>query len=304
MLYHIRHQTTYRYEEPANLGHNLARLRPLDLPTQSCLEHKLSVSPTPDFRSTRIDGFGNHTEYFAIQRPHLEMVITAESRVEVLPQTQLLLETCCAWNEVPALLRASRDPEHADAREFTLASPYIPVSPALAAWAAPDFKPGRPIHEAILALNSRIFTEFAFKPGFTDVTTSVDQVFREKAGVCQDFAHLMIATLRTLGIPARYVSGYLETEPPPGKPKLVGADASHAWVSAFIPGRGWAEFDPTNNTTPTLRHIVTARGRDYGDVSPIRGVTTGGTSHQLKVAVDVTPISPSPSPAPAAKVTS
>ena len=302
MLYLIRHQTTYQYEEPANLGHNLARLRPLDLPNQSCLDFRLTVSPQPDFRASRIDGFGNHVDYFAIQRPHLEMVITAESRVEVRPQSQLLLDESCPWDEVPALLRASKDPAHIDAREFTLPSPCAPASPALAAWAAADFQPGRPLQDALAALNSRIFTEFEFKPGFTDVTTSVDQVFREKAGVCQDFAHLMIATLRSLGIPARYVSGYLETQPPPGKPKLVGADASHAWVSAFIPGRGWAGFDPTNNTSPDVRHIVTAHGRDYGDVSPIRGVTTGGSAHRLKVAVDVTPISASPSAAPAATV--
>ena len=151
------------------------------------------------------------------------------------------------------------------------------------------FTPGRPLLEAVAALNERIFTEFEFKPGFTDVSTPVAEVLKERAGVCQDFAHLMIAALRSLGLPARYVSGYLETLPPPGKPKLVGADASHAWISVFVPGQGWADFDPTNNLRPGERHIVTALGRDYADVAPLRGVTTGGAGEQLDVAVDVVP---------------
>jgi len=289
MAYRIRHQTTYRYDAPANLCHNEARLRPLELPTQRCLDFRLVVSPAPDFRTSREDGYGNHVDYFAIQRPHEVLVITAESRVEMHPECQLTLDEGIAWDEVGAALLHRGDPALVDAREFTLPSPQVPRLPELAGLTGADFTPGRPLLEAVAALNERIFTEFEFKPGFTDVSTPVAEVLKERAGVCQDFAHLMIAALRSLGLPARYVSGYLETLPPPGKPKLVGADASHAWISVFVPGQGWADFDPTNNLRPGERHIVTALGRDYADVAPLRGVTTGGAGEQLDVAVDVVP---------------
>lgn len=284
MVYHIRHQTTYDYEEPANLCHNLARLRPLDLPSQRCLDYRLRVNPLPDITGSRTDGFGNHVDYFAIQRPHDKLVIEAESRVEMLPESQLMLDSGCAWDQVGLLLA-----DQPDALEFILPSSHIPRDPKLFDLTRADFTPGRPLIEAVTAFNERIFREFQFKPGFTDVATPVSKVLEKRAGVCQDFAHLMIASLRQLGLPARYVSGYLETLPPPGKPKLVGADASHAWVSVFIPQQGWAEFDPTNNVRPGTRHIVVAYGRDYADVSPLRGVTVGGIDHRLKVAVDVTP---------------
>lgn len=289
MAYRIRHQTIYHYDEPANLCHNEARLRPLDLPSQRCLDFRLSVDPAPDFRSTRLDGYGNQVDYFAIQRPHHELVITAESRVEIRPEQQLPLDEGTAWDAVSTLLLDARDAASIDAREFTLASPLVPRMASLATLTAEDFPAGRPLLEAVDALNRRIFDEFEFKPGFTDVSTPVSTVLETRAGVCQDFAHLMIAALRALGLPARYVSGYLETLPPPGKPKMVGADASHAWVAVFFPGRGWAEFDPTNGLRPAEHHIVTAYGRDYADVAPLRGVTTGGAGHRLEVAVDVTP---------------
>ncbi|MBB5352962.1 transglutaminase-like putative cysteine protease [Haloferula luteola] len=297
MVYRIRHRTTYLYEDPANLCHNLARLRPLDLPTQQCLSFRLKVSPQPDISSSHLDGFGNHVDYFAIQHPHSELTIEAESRVEMRPQAQLLLEASCPWNEVSARIETPGDPETAMARESTLPSRMIPRLPRLTELTAKDFPQGRPLVEAVSALNERIFTEFEFKPGFTNVATPVSEVFKTRAGVCQDFAHLMIAALRNLGIPARYVSGYLETLPPPGKPKLIGADASHAWVSVFVPDHGWIEFDPTNNLRPGQRHIVVAYGSDYADVSPIRGVTMGGSDHRLRVAVDVNP-EPSPRPLP------
>ncbi len=290
MLYRIRHRTLYRYDEPANLCHNEARLRPLDLPGQRCLAWKLKIDPAPDFQRSRNDSFGNHIDYFAIQRPHPQLSIIAESEVEALAAGQLSLETGMPWDQVRDALRQAKDASSLDARAFALSSPLVPVSRELADFAATDFTPGRCVLDAVAAFNERIFREFTFDPGFTTVSTPVAEVLENRRGVCQDFAQLMIAALRSLGLPARYVSGYLETLPPPGKPKLVGADASHAWVSVFIPGQGWVDFDPTNNLRPAERHIVVASGRDYGDVAPIRGVTVGGASHQLKVEVDVMPV--------------
>jgi transglutaminase-like putative cysteine protease len=290
MRYRIRHRTTYRYDVPANLCHNEARLRPLDLPGQRCLKWRLTIDPEPEFHRTRLDSFGNHIDYFAIQRPHPELVITAESEVEVTSSGQLPLETGGPWDSLRENLRSSKDPASLDARAFALSSPLIPVLPELADFARQDFPPGRCILEAVGALNSRIFHEFKFDPDFTTVATPVLEVLHNRRGVCQDFAQLMIAALRSLGLPARYVSGYLETLPPPGKAKLVGADASHAWVAVFVPGQGWLDFDPTNNVRPGERHITVATGRDYRDVSPLRGVTVGGASHHLKVSVDVAPL--------------
>ncbi|WP_193211896.1 transglutaminase family protein [Luteolibacter marinus] len=290
MRYRIRHRTTYRYDVPANLCHNEARLRPLDLPGQRCLSWKLVIDPEPEFHRTRLDSFGNHIDYFSIQRPHPALVIAAESEVEVLSSGQFSFEAGGPWEQVRENLLASKDPAALDARAFALPSPLIPVLPALADFAREDFTPGRCILEATSALNSRIFRDFKFDPDFTTVATPVVEVLENRRGVCQDFAQLMIAALRSIGLPARYVSGYLETLPPPGKPKLVGADASHAWVSVFVPGEGWLDFDPTNNIRPGERHITVATGRDYRDVSPLRGITVGGASHSLKVSVDVSPL--------------
>lgn len=289
MVYRIRHRTSYHYEDPSNLCHNLARLRPLDLKSQRCLDFSLNISPTPDVSSSHTDGFGNHVHYFAIQRPHSHLVIESISRVEKKEESQLQLDSGCPWEDVTRLIAGTGNPELAIAREHTLPSRLISRDAALGQLTDGDFTPGRPLSEAVSALNERIFREFDFKPGFTNVTTSVATVLEKRAGVCQDFAHLMIAALRNLGIPARYVSGYLETLPPPGKPKLVGADASHAWVSVYFPEQGWMEFDPTNNARPGSRHVVVAYGRDYSDVSPLRGVTVGGSGHRLKVEVDVSP---------------
>ncbi len=290
MHYRIRHRTSYRYDVPANLCHNEARLRPLDLPGQRCLSWKLTIGPEPEFHRSRRDSFGNHIDYFSVQRPHPELVITAESEVEVLSHGQLPLAGGGAWDKVRGTLLAAKDAASLDARAFTLSSPLIPSSPVLAEFARQDFPAGRDVYEAVAALNTRIYREFKFDPDFTTVATPVMEVLENRRGVCQDFAQLMIASLRSIGLPARYVSGYLETLPPPGKVKLVGADASHAWVSVFIPGQGWTDFDPTNNVRPGERHITVATGRDYRDVSPLRGVTVGGANHHLKVSVDVTPV--------------
>jgi transglutaminase-like putative cysteine protease len=290
MLYRIRHRTCYRYDVPANLCHNEARLRPLDLPGQRCLSWKLKIDPEPEFHRSRRDSFGNHIDYFSIQRPHPELTITAESEVEVLSHGQMALEAGGPWDQMKRILLGSKDAASLDARAFTLPSPQIPLLPVLADFARPDFPEGRCILEAVAAFNSRIHREFNFDPDFTTVATPVVEVLDNRRGVCQDFAQLMIASLRSLGLPARYVSGYLETLPPPGKPKMVGADASHAWVSVFVPAQGWIDFDPTNNLRPAERHITVATGRDFRDVSPLRGVTVGGANHHLKVSVDVSPV--------------
>lgn len=290
MRYRIRHRTAYRYDTPANLCHNEARLRPIDSAGQRCLKWKLLIDPLPEFHRSRWDSFGNHIDYFSIQRPHPELVITAESEVEVLAAGMLPFGSGVPWNQVRHQLRTAKDAASLDARAFALSSPLIPVLPELAEFALPDFPSGRCIVEAVSAFNARIFHEFKFDPDFTTVATPVTEVLQNRRGVCQDFAQLMIASLRSVGLPARYVSGYLETLPPPGKPKMIGADASHAWVSVFIPGQGWLDFDPTNNVRPGERHITVATGRDYRDVSPLRGVTVGGASHTLKVSVDVSPV--------------
>lgn len=290
MRYRIRHRTSYRYDVPASLCHNEARLRPLDLPGQRCLSWKLTIDPTPEFQSSRLDSFGNHIDYFSIQAPHPELVIAAESEVEVTTSRQTKLEVGTPWDRVMANVVESKESAALSARAFALASPLVPVMPKFADFAKQDFTPGRCIIEATAALNSRIFNEFKFDPNFTTVATPVTEVFENRRGVCQDFAQLMIAIMRSIGLPARYVSGYLETLPPPGKPKLVGADASHAWVSIYVPGEGWLDFDPTNNIRTGERHITVAYGRDYRDVSPLRGITVGGASHSLKVSVDVSPI--------------
>jgi transglutaminase-like putative cysteine protease len=290
MRYRIRHRTTYRYDTPANLCHNEARLRPLDLPGQRCLKWRLVIEPEPEFHRARRDSFGNHIDYFSIQRPHPQLVISAESEVEVLSAGQLPLEAGGPWESMREALLAAKDGASLDARAFALSSPLIPLLPELAEFARQDFTPGRCVIDAVAALNARIFREFKFDPDFTTVATPVTDVMQNRRGVCQDFAQFMIAALRSLGLPARYVSGYLETLPPPGKPKLVGADASHAWIAVFVPGQGWLDFDPTNNLRPGERHITVATGRDYGDVAPLRGVTVGGASHTLKVSVDVSPL--------------
>lgn len=298
MHYELTHRTVYTYEHEVALSHHLVRLTPRELPSQRCLSHALEVVPHPVRASPRTDYFGNPTELFVIEGAHREFAVTARSRVERLPRPDPPIDHALAWDEVRELCRGDRVTVALEACEFAFGSPQVPRRPAFAAYAAPSFPPGRPLCEAVLDLTRRIHREFKFDPKATTVSTPVDQVLREKRGVCQDFAHFEIACLRSLGLPARYVSGYLETLPPPGKPKLVGADASHAWLAFFLPGSGWIDIDPTNNVLPDQRHITVAWGRDYQDVAPIRGVILSGGEHELQVAVDVNPIPPVGEPAP------
>jgi transglutaminase-like putative cysteine protease len=222
-----------------------------------------------------------------VEKPHHQLAITSRSRVAVGPAfIPEPLETP-AWENVRARCRDDHAGQTLEAHEFTYPSPLVPMANEFADYAKASFMPARPILDAVTDLTRRIHEDFTFDAAATTVTTPVGEVFKGRRGVCQDFAHFQIACLRTHGLPARYVSGYLETDPPPGQPKLRGVDASHAWVSFFCPGIGWLDVDPTNNCLPSLRHITTGWGRDYGDVSPIRGVLVGGQNQTLRVSVDV-----------------
>jgi transglutaminase-like putative cysteine protease len=284
MKLRVRHTTEYRYGETVPLCHNMVHLCPRDTYRQSLLEHELTIEPAPTAVRSGVDFFENPVAWFSLQEPHRGLSITANSVVELSDVQQDMPEFSPPWEQVAADLNALAD---ADAKAFLYESPYIPISPKLAEYAAGSFTAGRPVAEAAADLMHRIFKDFKFVSGVTDVGTPVLDVLRDRQGVCQDFSHLMIGCLRSVGLSARYVSGYLLTRPPPGKPKLVGADASHAWVSLFIPNYGWLDLDPTNDCIPNQNHVTVGWARDYGDIGPVRGVVVGGHQHSLKVAVDV-----------------
>lgn len=291
MRYQLIHRTKYIYEGSVTVSHHLARLAPRALPGQRCPWHELQIVPVPVGRGVHIDAFGNTTAYFEVEGKHETLEVTARSLVEVAHAEAQDPSATPPWETVRDACQAEKLTPGSDAGAFRFASPMVPVGPDFAAFSRPDFPPGRPVLEGVIALMDRIFREFRFDPRATDVTTPVADVLRKRAGVCQDFAHLMLAALRSIGIPARYVSGYLETAPPPGQPRLIGADASHAWVSVFCgDAAGWVDADPTNNLLPGERHITVAWGRDFSDVSPLRGVTLGAGGQLLQVAVDVIPL--------------
>ncbi len=282
----VVHRTTYRYQSPVTESHGVVVLHPRDTTSQRRHSGELVVEPAPSDLADHLDVYGNRTGYFAVHEPHTELVVTARNRVTV--ETPAVPDTSPPWEDVAALVASPTDGDLRQTRQFLLASPSVDLGPALRAYAEASFTPGRPVLEAYEDLVRRINDEFAFDPTATDVATPVEQVLADRAGVCQDFAHLAIACLRSLGLPARYVSGYLETDPPPGQPKLQGADASHAWLSLGVPGIGWIDADPTNDQFLSDRHITVAWGRDYTDVTPLKGViyTEGGTE-ELVVEVDV-----------------
>jgi transglutaminase-like putative cysteine protease len=288
--YNVVHVTEYFYGEPVPLCHNLAHLKPRDTARQTLLAHSLQVKPNPIVRSERVDFFGNLSTWFAIQEPHEVLKITGRSAVEVKSFEAPTGFWWPAWNEVRAMLEQRRDADLLDARQFVFDSPHVTTGQELAEYARPSFAPGRPMLEAVTEFTNRIYKEFVFDKAVTTIGTPVLEVLQHKHGVCQDFAHLQIACLRSLGLAARYVSGYLVTNPPPGKPRLVGTDASHAWVSVFFPDYGWIDFDPTNGVIPSSGHITLGWARDYSDISPVRGVVVGGSRHGLRVSVDVEPV--------------
>jgi transglutaminase-like putative cysteine protease len=289
MHYRITHTTAYEYAAPVGRCYNLAHCLPRNTQRQTCLKSRVRVTPEVSFSHERRDYFGNRVFYFSIANPHGKLTITSESELLISSPNQLpslALGNSCAY--ALEQLRLSRDPEVLMAREYLLDSPMVRVTEALRAYAQSCFSPDKPLLAAVSQLSERIYREFTYDPGFTNLATPLAEVLEHKRGVCQDFAHLAIGCLRALGYPARYISGYLETLPPPGQPKLVGADASHAWFAVFSPGEGWFEFDPTNNQIPAEQHILTAWGRDYSDVPPLSGVIFGGgDSHLLTVGVTV-----------------
>jgi len=251
---------------------------------------ELRIQPAPATCAERVDYFGNLLCFFTVQEPHKELVVEARSEVAIEGSPASWPQQTLPWEEVARLLPVDHSRAGLEAYQFRFESPRIRVRPEFAAYALQSFTPDRPMPEALLELTARIHSDFRFDSRVTNVRTPTEEVFRKRRGVCQDFAHLQIACLRSLNLAARYVSGYLRTYPPPGKPRLVGADASHAWVSAYCPGVGWLDMDPTNNVVPSNGHVTLAWGRDYGDVSPLRGLILGGGAHTLKVAVDMEPL--------------
>jgi transglutaminase-like putative cysteine protease len=288
MIYQITHTTTYDYSTPVSLCQNITHLTPRPMPSQRVRHTALVVNPQPAVVSNRTDYFGNAQTYFAVQEPHRTLTITASHVVEVDPRTPVDAAATPAWELVRDDLHTCRDATTLEAYQFALPSPHVSHSDSLRAYARPSFSPGRPIGEAVLDLVARIHHDFQYDAAATTVATPVEEVLQQRRGVCQDFAHVAITCLRALGLPARYVSGYLLTLPPPGMEKLQGADASHAWISVWTPEVGWVDFDPTNGLIPTDSHITVAHGRDYDDVSPVSGVLLGGRDQKMTVAVDVT----------------
>ena len=292
MTFKVVHRTEYRYDREVFSTYGEARLHPRELTGQQCYSTTLSVDPFPEEYRVRRDFFGNRVAHYAVLEPHTSLVVTATSIVDVRGR-QVLLPSAGAhlWDAVRDDLRTSTDPEALDARQFALPSPAAGPSPDAAAYVAGSFPPGRPLIEALADLTARIRHDFDYRPGSTDVDTTVDELLDRRAGVCQDFAHLTITGLRALGLSARYVSGYLETDPPPGMERLQGADVSHAWVGVYVPGLGWVDLDPTNDQFVDDRYVTVAWGRDYGDVPPLKGVIfTESESHELTVTVDVAPV--------------
>ena len=289
MKYRVRHTTRYKYNAKVSQCYNLAYLIPRDTETQRLTSSQVLIHPQPDYSSRRSDYFGNQIYHFTVHKPHNALEITTESQIEINPSRRTLTldfgNNCAQARE---LLYQLSDATTLSAREYLLDSPLITPNAQLADYARPSFSDDRPLLSAVSELTERIHTDFTYDPTSTNVSTPLVEVMEKRRGVCQDFAHLAIGCLRSLGFPARYISGYLETLPPPGQQKLVGADASHAWLSVYSPLEGWFEFDPTNNKMATEQHIVTAWGRDYSDVSPLKGVIFGGGDSQvLSVEVDV-----------------
>lgn len=299
MLYAVTHRTSYRYAAPVSVSHHLSHLRPRMMSRQEVLDYTLEVNPAPVVISDHDDYHGNAATFFSMGSPHDRLTITSRSRVRVSPQILPEASRTLPWQVVRD--RCASDVLTADSAvgEFCFSSQYVNRKPAFADYAAQSFVKDRPLLEAVIDFTARIFRDFKFDSKATTVATPLDEVFKKRRGVCQDFAHLGIACLRSLGLPARYVSGYLETLPPPGKQRLVGADASHAWLSVWCPEHGWIDADPTNNVLPSDRHVTVAWGRDFSDVSPVRGVVVGGGGHSVGVGVDVARIPETPAAVPA-----
>jgi len=287
MNFRVVHTTRYRYSQPVTHGHSEAHLRPRACDRQRCIESTIVIEPPPARSRERLDYFGNPVLYFTLQEPHVELEVTATSDVE-MATAKRELPASGPWDTVAPRLGARTDEASLGARELILSSPLAQPNAELAGFAHPSFVPGRPLLEAVHDLSRRIFREFVYDPSFTTIATPLADVLERRRGVCQDFAHLAIGCLRSLGLPARYVSGYVESDSLTGTTGVRGAEASHAWFAVFDPDAGWIDFDPTNDQIVGEQHVTVAWGRDYADVTPLRGVVFGGGGHTLEVEVEMT----------------
>ena len=288
MKYKLKHKTLYTYVNEVHNYQSIVCLHPINSNKQICKNFKIEIEPKPSKIYSRVDYFGNIQHYFSLHESHKSLKVTVSSEIEVLNNAVQLFNTITCEEA-----RIKFQTEHKlkiEVLQYLLPSPFINWDEDIKVFAESCLLPNKSLFEAVLDLIQKIFTEFQFKSGATNINTPLKTVLKERKGVCQDFSHLAIASLRSVGIPAKYVSGYIETLPPKGKVKLEGSDASHAWISVYIPEMGWCEFDPTNNMIPQQRHIVTAYGRDFSDVSPMKGIIFSSGDHKVKVEVDVIPV--------------
>lgn len=308
MLLHVVHETRYRYAPAVENAHHVVHLKPANRNGQSLLSYDLRIDPAPVQLRETVDVYGNTRSYFSLQAAHDSLTVVADSVVSTSVTNPLQSEASLStgkpaslpWEQVREQFRYRAGAAYDSASEFLFASPYVPRDEAFVEFARPSFLPGRPLPEAARDLMERIHSTMTYESESTEVNTPALEALHQGKGVCQDFAHIMVACCRAMGLPARYVSGYLLTSPPPGQPRLVGSDASHAWASVYCPGLGtWLDFDPTNNRAPGEDYVTLATGRDFLDVSPMRGVIRGGAQHILDVAVTVEPLPASQVQSPA-----
>lgn len=290
MIYDVSHKTIFRYSAPVAQSQHLVHMTPRAIDRQTVKGHTLLVDPAPTVRTEREDYYGNRVVMFDIEQEHRELIVHAKSTIAVAAPEKVDLKASTPWDTLAATVGNAKGKLDLSVVRYACGSKHTRSTVEIAAYARPSFAPGRPVLDAAWNLISRIYEDFTFDPTATDVSTPVAQVLQQRRGVCQDFSHLALACLRAMHLPARYVSGYILTSPPPGIPRLAGADASHAWISVWSPEFGWVDFDPTNGLLPRDGHITIAYGRDYDDVSPISGILLGGSEHSVFVGVDVSPI--------------
>lgn len=294
MIFEVSHRTHYRYSTPVAQSQHLIHMTPRAVAHQTVFRHKLIVEPAPASRYDGVDAFGNPFVILDVEVPHRELVLMARSAVETRAPPVADFAATTPWDALDDRLAKANGGLDLDVIQYRCTTRLTGATLAIADYARSSFAIGRPVLDGAMDLTRRIYADFQFDPGATDVSTPVESVFEQRRGVCQDFAHLALAGLRALRVPARYVSGYILTRPPPGQPKLAGADASHAWISVWSPETGWRDFDPTNGIAVGEEHITIAYGRDYNDISPISGVLLGGGEHVVSVGVDVVPLDAAP----------
>jgi transglutaminase-like putative cysteine protease len=289
--YRVVHETRYKYQSAVSLSQQYLHLTPRSFPYQQTESHQIWIDPVANDGNDGLDYFGNHTRHIAITVPHSSLLVHAESVVALNARPSLTdIQGTLPWESVRDMMAKEKSAATLEACHYLYASPHVTSFPDLEAYARISYTPGRPQLDATLDLTHRIFDDFEFDGKATEISTPLEEVLRGRRGVCQDFAQLMIGCLRSIGLPARYMSGYILTHPPAGKPRLIGADASHAWVSVYCPALGWVDFDPTNRCLVQHEHITLGWGRDFSDVTPMRGIVLGGGKQDLDVQVTVTPL--------------